>query len=148
MRARLARAFATRAEAARRKSPNAKLGFYGTLLADSRGRATAVYLARIEALVEVGERGLFDEIDFLVPVIYPRFGPNDNANAWGSYEAVHAQGDRRLEADTQVGREQPSAAGVPWRLLADRRPYAIERRGVAFGIGSWSRRNARPRACG
>jgi hypothetical protein len=29
---------------------------------------------------------MFDEVDFLVPVIYPRFGPNDNANAWASYE--------------------------------------------------------------
>jgi hypothetical protein len=86
MRARLARAFATRAEAARRKFPNAKLGFYATLLPDSRGRDTAEYLARIEALVKAGERGMFEEIDFLVPVIYPRFGPTDRADAWGSYE--------------------------------------------------------------
>jgi hypothetical protein len=86
MQARLARAFATRAEAARRKFPKAKLGFYGTLLPDSRGRETAAYLARIAALVKAGERGMFDEIDFLVPVIYPRFGPTDRADAWGSYE--------------------------------------------------------------
>jgi hypothetical protein len=86
MRARLARAFATRAEAARRKLPKAKLGFYGTLLPDSRGRETAEYLARIAALVKAGERGMFDEVDFLVPVIYPRFGPTDSAGAWGSYE--------------------------------------------------------------
>ncbi len=99
MQARLARAFATRAEAARRKFPNAKLGFYGTLLPDSRGRDTAEYLARIEALVKAGERGMFEEIDFLVPVIYPRFGPTDRADAWGSYEPYTRkaiEGSRRI----------------------------------------------------
>jgi len=85
MRARLVKAFTTRAEAARRKFPNAKLGFYGTLLPDSRGRETDEYRARIEALVKAGECGMFDEVDFLVPVIYPRFGPTCGA-AWETYE--------------------------------------------------------------
>jgi hypothetical protein len=86
MRARLVRAFATRAEAARLKFPNAKLGFYGTLVPDSRGRENdPEQVARKAALVKAGECGMFDEVDFLVPVAYPRFGPNDGA-AWNTYE--------------------------------------------------------------
>ena len=108
MRARLARAFATRADAARRKFPNAKLGFYGTLLPDSRGRDTSEYLARIEALVKAGERGMFEEIDFLVPVIYPRFGPTDNANAWGSYEPYTR---KAIEGSRQIRKSDGS--GLP-----------------------------------
>ena len=84
--ARLVRAFATRAEAARRKLPNARLGFYGTLVPDSRGRESDTeYVARKAALVRAGKCGMFDDVDVLVPVAYPRFGPTDGA-AWDTYE--------------------------------------------------------------
>jgi hypothetical protein len=109
MRARLARAFATRAEAARRKFPRAKLGLYGTLLPDSRGRETAEYLARIAALVKAGERGMFDEVDFLVPVIYPRFGPTDSAGAWGSYEPYTR---KAIEGSRQIHKSDGSSLPV------------------------------------
>jgi hypothetical protein len=98
-RARLVRAFATRAEAARRKLPNAKLGFYGTLVPDARGRQDdKEYVARKQALVKAGECGMFDEVDFLVPVAYPRFGPTDGA-AWNTYEPytrLAIEGSREL----------------------------------------------------
>jgi hypothetical protein len=109
MQARLARAFATRAEAARRKLPKAKLGFYGTLLPDSRGRETTEYLARIAALVKAGERGMFDEVDFLVPVIYPRFGPTDSAGAWGSYELYTR---KAIEGSRQIHKSDGSSLPV------------------------------------
>jgi hypothetical protein len=109
MQARLARAFATRAEAARRKFPNAKLGFYGTLLPDSRGRETAEYLARIEALVKAGKRGMFEEVDFLVPVIYPRFGPTDRAEAWDSYEPYTR---KAIEGSRQIRKSGGSSLPV------------------------------------
>jgi hypothetical protein len=83
---RLIDAFATRAGAARVKFPNAKLGFYGTLIPDGQGRAkNKTYRARQRALVRAGERGMFDQIDCLIPVAYPRFGPTDRA--WSTYEA-------------------------------------------------------------
>jgi hypothetical protein len=85
MQKRLSRAFAIRAAAARCKFPNAKLGFYGTLLPDARGRADdAKYVARKRALVDAGKRGMFDLVDCLVPVAYPRFGPSDRS--WNTYE--------------------------------------------------------------
>jgi hypothetical protein len=98
-RARLVRAFATRAEAARRKLPNAKLGFYGTLVPDARGRENdQEYVARKRALVKAGECGMFDDVDFVVPVVYPRFGPTDGA-AWNTYEPytrLAIEGSREL----------------------------------------------------
>lgn len=83
---RLIDAFATRAAAARVKFPKATLGFYGTLVPDGRGRAeNKTYQARKDALVRAGDRGMFDLVDCLVPVAYPRFGPTDRA--WDTYEA-------------------------------------------------------------
>jgi hypothetical protein len=82
---RLIDAFAIRAAAARAKFPNAKLGFYGTLVPDGQGRAdNKTYLARKRALVRAGKRGMFDQIDCLNPVAYPRFGPTDPG--WNTYE--------------------------------------------------------------
>ena len=82
---RLADAFAIRVAATRVKFPNAALGLYGTLVPDGRGRADdATYRARRRALVRAGRRGMFDQVDFLVPVLYPRFGPTDHS--WNTYE--------------------------------------------------------------
>jgi hypothetical protein len=95
---RLARAFATRAAATRAKLPNAALGFYGTLVPDGRGRADdPIYLARKCALVRAGELGMLDEVDCLVPVAYPRFGPTDPF--WATYEPytrLAVRGSREL----------------------------------------------------
>ena len=80
-------AFATRAEAARQVFPNATLGFFGTLVPDPRGRADATkYKASKAALVRAGQRGMFDHVDCLVPVVYPHFVPND-VKRWNTYAA-------------------------------------------------------------
>jgi hypothetical protein len=96
---RLSRAFGIRAAAARCKFPKAKLGFYGTLIPDARGRAAdEKYLARKRALVKAGERGMFDLVDCLFPVVYPRFGPTDRP--WSTYEPytrLAVTGSRELE---------------------------------------------------
>lgn len=79
-------AFMLRATAAREKFPKARLGFYGTLVPDARGRADdKKYRARKRSLVRAGRRGLFDTVDDLIPVTYPRFGPTDRS--WRTYEA-------------------------------------------------------------
>jgi hypothetical protein len=96
---RLSDAFAIRAAAARVKFPNAKLGFYGTLIPDSQGRAkNKTYQARKRALIRAGKRGMFEQIDCLIPVAYPRFGPTDRG--WTTYEAytrLAIAGSRELE---------------------------------------------------
>jgi hypothetical protein len=108
MRARLVKAFATRAEAARRKFPNAKLGFYGTLVPDSRGRETTEYIARKGALVKAGECGMFDEVDFLIPVVYPRWGPTDAAG-WETYEPYT---HKAIEGSREIRRSDGSSLPV------------------------------------
>jgi hypothetical protein len=132
MRARLARAFATRAEAARRKFPNAKLGFYGTLLPDSRGRDTAEYLARIEALVKAGERGMFEEIDFLVPVIYPRFGPSARD---GAAHAASAPPPRSISRSGRSAPVELRRRSCDDRLCDDERQRQQDRAGTTESRG-------------
>ena len=73
--------------------PMAKLCMYGTLNPDGRGRPeNELYQARLEALKTAGTQGLYDQLDYLVPVLYPRFGPNDPEAAWHSYRAYTEQG--------------------------------------------------------
>jgi hypothetical protein len=99
MQRRLSRAFGIRAAAARSLLPKAKLGFYGTLVPDARGRAgDDTYLARKRALVRAGKHGMFDLVDCLFPVVYPRFGPTDRS--WSTYEQytrLAVTGSRELE---------------------------------------------------
>jgi hypothetical protein len=90
--------FATRAAAARNVFRKAKLGFFATLVPDGQGRETERYKARRAALARAGRRGMFDSVDCLFPVVYPRFGPTDG-KAWDSYTAYTRQairGSRKL----------------------------------------------------
>jgi hypothetical protein len=92
-RAAIVGAYRTRIAALRAVFPNAKLCMYGTLNPDGRGRPdNPQYLARLEALKEAGDNELYDELDYLVPILYPRFGPNDPTAAWKSYRAYTEQG--------------------------------------------------------
>lgn len=95
---RLSKAFAVRAAAARSLFPKAKLGFYGTLVPDERGRADdGTYRASKAALVKAGERGMFDSVDCLFPVVYPRFGPKDPPwNTYEPYTRLAVTGSREL----------------------------------------------------
>ncbi len=95
---RLIEAFKIRASAARAKFPAAKLGFYGTLVPDGRGRTdNPTYRARKRALVRAGKRGMFDEIDYLIPIAYPRFGPADAPwNTYQAYTRLGITGSRQL----------------------------------------------------
>jgi hypothetical protein len=75
-------AYKTRVRAARAAFPRAKLGLYGTLVPDERGDPNdPKYEARRIALVKAGFNGLYDDLDYLVPVLYPRFGCDDPAGA-------------------------------------------------------------------
>jgi hypothetical protein len=92
-RAAIVAAYRTRLAALKAVFPNAKLCMYGTLNPDGRGRPdNPQYLARLEALKEAGKNELYDELDYLVPVLHPRFGPNDPMGAWRSYRAYTEQG--------------------------------------------------------
>jgi hypothetical protein len=103
----IVRAYKRRIAALRKTFPNARLCMYGTLNPDGRGRAdNATYVARRDALKEAGKRGLYDRLQYLVPVLYPRFGPNDHVGAWTSYRAyteLGIDGSRELIKSDQRG---------------------------------------------
>lgn len=98
-------AYKTRIAAANSTFPLATIGLYGTVVPDGQGDANApTYKNGHDRLVEAGNRGLFDNLDYLVPVVYPRFGCEEGAtttctstasarpwcdtqNNWNSYEA-------------------------------------------------------------
>lgn len=90
----LVTAWKLRIAATRAVYPYAKLGLYAVIIPDSRGLASETYLAREAALIAagttVGGAG-YDQLDYLAPVVYPYFGPNDTAGQFGSYYAMTAQ---------------------------------------------------------
>lgn len=87
--------FKLRIAAARVKFPKAKLAVYGVFVPEGRGRDLDNELANKAALVRAGRLGMFDGIDYLCPVLYPRFGPSDGVNFWSS-EVTRAYTDQGL----------------------------------------------------
>jgi len=98
-------AYQVRIAATKATFPNAKLALYGTLNPDGRGRADdATYRRRLAALTRAGREGLYDNLDYLVPVLYVRFGCDDQVNGpcdrrWDTldeYTQLGVDGSRRL----------------------------------------------------
>ncbi len=97
-------AWKLRIAAARVVLPNAKLTMYGTLIPDEHGDATdTTYVARKAALVAAGVSGLYDQLDYLSPILYIRFGPTDAATHWtklAAYTRLGIDGSRDLLTST------------------------------------------------
>lgn len=80
-------AFRSRVRLTRQAFPNARLAIYGGSV-DGQGDASdATQILRARALERAGAGGMFDGVDFLAPVLYARFGPNDTVNSWASLGA-------------------------------------------------------------
>jgi len=108
-------AYRRRIAATKAVFPDAKLSLYGTLNPDGRGRSeNPTYVARLNALVEAGRDRLYDDLDYVVPVLYVRFGCDDEANGpcdrhWDTLAEYTRLGvDGSLQQD--VGRVEPAAA--------------------------------------
>ncbi len=70
-------AFKRRIKVTRKVFPRSKIALYGILVPDGRGRFNdTTYLAREASLIKAGRRGLYDDLDYLTPVLYTRFGCN------------------------------------------------------------------------
>jgi hypothetical protein len=54
-----------------------RLGMYQVIVPDGRGRTTDEFEQRMAGYVEAGRRGMYDQLDFICPVLYQRFGPDD-----------------------------------------------------------------------
>ena len=84
---------------------SAKLGLYGVIVPDGKGEVDARFRQRMEGYGRAGTLGLYDFVDFLVPVLYHRFGPNDvPANGGFDMEKLHrwiGQSTRQAIVSTQ-----------------------------------------------
>ena len=81
LRREIVRAYVTRINAAREIFPNARLALYGTLNPDPQGRSEAPQFSlRQQALKQAGEWRLYDDLAYLVPVLYVRFGCEDEVD--------------------------------------------------------------------
>jgi hypothetical protein len=61
----------------RTKVPGLKLGLYQVVVPDGKGRSSEEFERRMRGYVAAGEQGMYDQIDFICPVLYQRFGPGD-----------------------------------------------------------------------
>ena len=62
----------------RRTGPaGVRLGMYQVIVPDGRGRNTARYQRQMAGYLEAGCQGMYDELDFICPVLYQRFGLDD-----------------------------------------------------------------------
>jgi hypothetical protein len=87
-------AFKTRWAAARAVFPNAKLTAYGFAVPDGQGKNDPAFVNGLAALTGVAvQQGLYDQnINYLAPVLYNRFGPTDGATNWGTAATMARQG--------------------------------------------------------
>jgi hypothetical protein len=130
---RIVDAYRVRIAATREAFPNSKIGLYGTLNPDPRGRADdPTYCARLNALREAGERRLYDDLDYLVPVLYVRFGCDDEAAGpcdryWGTldeYTQLGIDGSRQLK--TSDGSSLPLLPLLGFRVYNGNSAFHLE----------------------
>lgn len=98
-------AYKVRISATKAKFPNAKLGLYGTINPDGNGEEDEAYLARLAALQEAAAEGMFEQLDYMVPVIYPRFGCDQDGACdryYDTYDEMTLQGIEGSQAITSL----------------------------------------------
>jgi hypothetical protein len=57
--------------------PGLRVGLYQVVVPDGRGRPTDGFERRLRGYLEAGRQGMYDELDFISPVLYQRFGADD-----------------------------------------------------------------------
>ena len=66
-------AFELRIDVARNLFPNAKIALYGVVVPHPKGVYSPMWSTRWEGYLEAGTEGVYDDLDYLVPVVYSRF---------------------------------------------------------------------------
>lgn len=59
------------------KRPGLKLGLYQVIVPDGKGRSSPEFQQSMRGYREAGEEGMYDQLDFICPVLYQRFGSDD-----------------------------------------------------------------------
>jgi hypothetical protein len=68
-----------RQELRKSKRPGLKLGLYQVIVPDGKGLKSEEFRRRMCGYVEAGEQGMYDQLDFICPVLYQRFDSDDAA---------------------------------------------------------------------
>lgn len=68
------------------KWPTVKIGLYGVVVPDGKGEEDARFNQRMQGYTRAGDLGMYDHVDYLVPVLYTRFGEID---ASGDLDRLH-----------------------------------------------------------
>ena len=58
--------------------PTVKIGLYGVVVPDGKGQEDERFLQRMRGYKRARKLGMFDQVDYLVPVLYTRFGESDS----------------------------------------------------------------------
>jgi hypothetical protein len=61
----------------RSEVPGLRLGMYQVIVPDGKGQSTDQFERRMCGYLEAGRQGMYDELDFICPVLYQRFGIDD-----------------------------------------------------------------------
>ncbi|MEK6793317.1 MAG: hypothetical protein AABZ39_00960 [Spirochaetota bacterium] len=111
-------AFANRIRIARKQLPRSKLALYGILNPQPQGEYTEEFIRQFAALRSAGKLGMYDDIDYIVPVLYTRFGSNDSERQRSGWEHYIRMG---LEASSLMvcsdGNPVPLAPILSSRVL-------------------------------
>ncbi len=60
-----------------RKVRGVELALYQVIVPDSKGGMNDAFRQRMAGYEEAGRRGMYDQLDYICPVLYQRFGPDD-----------------------------------------------------------------------
>lgn len=102
-------AFKTRIKVVRQQFPKAKLSIYGVILPNPQGdSSTAKFKQMMQGYIRAGQLGMFDDLDYLSPVLYLRFAPGEK-----TYNYIEAYTRQGLEAS----REVQTSKGMQLRLV-------------------------------
>lgn len=78
--------------------PNAKLSLYGVAFPHRLGdNNDPDFIARMETFARASDEGVFDNLTYLTPVLYIRYGPSDT-----SYASIAAYTQQGIEASRQI----------------------------------------------
>jgi hypothetical protein len=66
-----------RQELRKTRKPGLKLGLYQVIVPDGKGQQSEEFKRRMRGYAEAGEQGMYDQLDFICPVLYQRFDSDD-----------------------------------------------------------------------
>lgn len=107
----LIRAYARRIRVARQVlrgiEPSVKVGLYQVIVPDGRGRLSEGFARRLCGYIAAGRQGMYDELDFICPVLYQRFGSKDT-NAETLREWIAAATQQAFDGSLALARSDGS----------------------------------------